>query len=357
MRFVAGVDCHKHSHTIVVIDQVGAQQACLKITADADGYQKAIEFSKPFSDLAWGVESTGFYGYGLAQALVTRGHVVLEVPGTVTKRYRRQGTRHGKSDPIDARAIAEAVLREADRLSRFERNDAQDAIRLLYDRRDRLVKERTTAGNRLRALALRLGLTELPRELWSERRLQGVRAQLDRFRGVSLTADALVDEIVEAIADIERCTQRISGLESALRPFVERLAPGLLTIRGVASVVAAGLFGHAGNLRNCRDANAFAMRAGVAPLTFASGSSSTVRVNYLGNRQLNRCLHVIGMVQIRVTDHPGRVYYDRKRAEGKTHRAALRALKRQLATIVYFRLRHDFRVTDRRSAAPISSAA
>ena len=139
------------------------------------------------------------------------------------------------------------------------------------------------------------------------------RTRTENFRPVSrvractrsLTADALVDEILEALADIERCTQRIIGLESALRPFVERLVPGLLTIRGVASVVAAGLLGHAGSLRNCRDANAFAMRAGVAPLTFASGSSSTVRVNYLGDRQLNRCLHVIGMVQIRGTDHPG----------------------------------------------------
>ena len=98
------------------------------------------------------------------------------------------------------------------------------------------------------------------------------------------------------------------------------------------------------------------MRAGVAPLTFASGSSSMVRVNYLGNRQLNRCLHVIGMVQIRGTDHPGRVYYDRKRAEGKTHRAALRALKRQLATIVYYRLRGDLCAASPRSDAPISSA-
>src|SRR5665213_1599122 len=112
---------------------------------------------------------------------------VFEVPGSVTKRHRRQGTRRGKSDPIDAQAIAEAVLRERDRLPRFERNDAQDAIRLLYDHRDRLVKERTTAGNRLRALALRLGLTELPRELWSVRRLQALRARLEPFRGASLT--------------------------------------------------------------------------------------------------------------------------------------------------------------------------
>ena len=192
---------------------------------------------------------------------------------------------------------------------------------------------------------MRLGLLELPRQLWSARRLEALRNQLEPFRGLSLTADALVEEILEAIVDIERCTERIHEIESKLRPFVERVAPGLLKLRGAATIVSAGLFGHAGSLRNCRDANAFAMRAGVAPVSFASGSSSCVRVNFRGNRQLNRCLHVIAMVQIRLPDHPGRVYYERKRAEGKTHRAALRALKRQLATITYYRLRDESALT------------
>ena len=357
MKFVAGVDCHKHSHTIVVLDHLGVQQAHLKISADPDGYEKALEAVAAFVELEWGIESTGFYGYGFAQALVARGYVVFEVPGSVTKRHRRQGTRRGKSDPIDAQAIAEAVLRERDRLPRFERNDAQDAIRLLYDHRDRLVKERTTAGNRLRALALRLGLTELPRELWSVRRLQALRARLEPFRGASLTADALVDEIAESIVDIERTTNRILETERRLRPFVKCAAPGLLRLRGVATIVAAGLFGHAGSLRNCRDANAFAMRAGVAPVTFASGMSTAVRVNNLGDRQLNRCLHVIAMTQIRLPDHPGHVYYDRKRAEGKSHRAALRALKRQLATITYYRLRDESALATDRTPASISNAA
>ena len=340
MKFVAGVDCHKSSHTIVVLDDLGVQKACWKVSADPKGYEKVLEQAAHFGNLVWGIESSGFYGYGLAQALVAHGYRVLEVPGTVTKRHRRQGTRHGKSDPVDARAIAEAVVRESDRLPQFERNDAQDAIRLLYDHRDRLVHERTTAGNRLRALALRLGVG-FGRGLPTTAKLQSLRAQVERLDGSSLTADALIEEALEAIGDIERCTQRIDGVERKLRPFVEQAAPGLLKLRGVATVVAAGLFGHAGSLRNCRDANAFAMRAGVAPLTFASGSTCSVRVNNQGNRQLNRCLHVVALTQIRLSSHPGRVYYDRKRAEGKGHRAALRSLKRQLATITYYRFRDE----------------
>jgi transposase len=117
------------------------------------------------------------------------------------------------------RAIAEAVLRESERLPRFERDDAQDAVRLLYDRRNRLVQERTTATNRLRALALRLGLLKLPQSLSTARGLQTLRNHLESFRGLTLSADALVDEIVEAIADIERCTERVQEIERRLRPF------------------------------------------------------------------------------------------------------------------------------------------
>jgi transposase len=355
LKFVAGVDCHKRFHVVVVLDHLGAEQGCWQISADPQGYAKLLEAVETYPDLAWGIESTGFYGYGLAQALVARGSVVFEVPGSVTKRHRRQGTRHGKSDSIDARAIAEAVLRESERLPRFERDDAQDAVRLLYDRRNRLVQERTTATNRLRALALRLGLLELPKSLSAAKSLRALRNHLESFRGLSLSADALVDEIIEATADIERCTERVQEIERRLRPFVKDLAPGLLKLKGVATIVAAGLFGNAGSLRNCRDANAFAMRAGVAPLTFASGNSSSVRVNYLGNRQLNRCLHVIALTQIRTPGHAGREYYERKRSEGKTRRSALRALKRQLATVTYYRLRDESSLGRNHSA--ISPAA
>ena len=122
-------------------------------------------------------------------------------------------------------------------------------------------------------------------------------------------------------------------------PFVRRLAPELLAMRGVSTVVAAGLIGHTRDVRNLRDANAFAMRSATAPLCWSSGRHDAVRLNVGGNRQLNRLLHVVATMQIRNEGHPGRKYYDRKRSEGKSARAAVRSLKRQLATVVYYRLR------------------
>ena len=133
--------------------------------------------------------------------------------------------------------------------------------------------------------------------------------------------------------------ERIATIETLLRPLLRRIALELLAIHGVSTIIAAGLVGHAGNPRNIRDAAAFAMRCDTAPVSWSSGRNSTVRINTGGNRQLNRRLHLIALCQLRSADHAGRTYYDRKRAEGKTRRGALRSLKRQLSTVVYYRLR------------------
>lgn len=100
-------------------------------------------------------------------------------------------------------------------------------------------------------------------------------------------------------------------------------------------ISAAGLIGHAGAIANYRDHGTFASHAGVAPVVCSSGQYQSVRVNSGGNRQLNRCLHNIANVQMRTEGHPGKLYYDRKRSEGKTHREAMRRLKRRLATVIF----------------------
>ncbi len=336
---VAGVDTHRDSHSVVVLDSVGRPLTQFTVPASEAGYRQAIDLAAPFTPLSWGLEGTGSYGRGLADALLKSGALVYEVPGTLTKRHRKHASRHGKSDLQDAHAIAEVVLRESDRLPRCEQSDEQEAVRLLYDRRDRAVRARTEATNRIRAGALRLGLRGLSGDLFRKSSLKRLEAELPKFLNISHTTDALVEELLDAIADVRRLNERIAKLERQLAPFVKRLASNLLSLRGVSTVVAAGIIGHGGNLRNCRDASAFAMRAGVAPVPCSSGRSQTVRLNTKGDRQLNRCLYVIALTQMRRQGHPGNLYYARKRAEGKTHRAAMRSLKRQLATVVFCRLK------------------
>lgn len=339
MDYIAGVDTHKDRHVIVIIDSVGKAVRAFSVPATSSGYRRAISVASELGGtLTWGLESTGCYGALFARNLIGAGFQVFEVPGAFTKRHRLRSSRTGKSDRLDAQAIAEAVLRECDRLPRYTYSVEREGIRLRFEQRDRLVRHRTEAINRLRSAALQLDLCGLPREIGSEVGLATTEKLLEKMPPVDIAAEALLDDAKFAIEDIRRINERIKDIERRLRPLMRRVAPDLLELRGVSTIVAAALFGHAGDIRNCRDADAFAMRAGTAPVSCSSGKHCAVRVNAGGNRQLNRMLHVIALVQARSEHHAGRVYYDRKRAEGKTHQAALRALKRRLSVIVFYRL-------------------
>lgn len=127
---------------------------------------------------------------------------------------------------------------------------------------------------------------------------------------------SLVDEICYAIEDIRQLGDRIREIEGLLRPMMNRLAPKLLTMRGVSTVTAAGLVGHAGNLHNCRNADAFAMRAGTAPVSCSSGRHAAVRLNLGGNRKLNALLHSIAIHQLRAEAHPGKAVLRTKAQRG-----------------------------------------
>jgi transposase len=342
LRIVAGVDCHKSSHTIVFLNAVGEVVDSLTIATTHEGYEAAIKLAERLGCSEWGVEGSGLYGFAFAVSVEASGSTVLEVPGLYTKRHRRQSSRHGKSDTNDAKAIAEVVLREHGRLSRFYLASLQRALRMRYDQRDRLVRERTNAANRLRGAAILIAVPELPVDITptkTARRLGFNAAKLRLATSPDAAMSAVLDELEEAAETIQRINQKISTIEKAIKPLVRWIAPELLELHGVSDVSAAGFIGHSGDLRNCRNASAFASKCGAAPVQCSSGRSEAVRVNLGGDRQLNRLLHIAAMSQVRSSDHAGRHYYDRKRAEGKTHLAAMRCLKRTLATVVYFRLR------------------
>jgi len=337
MRVVAGVDSHRDSHSIVFLDRVGKVLKQLTIPTTQSGYASALRAAKTFDEVMWGLEGTGSYASAFARVLLEANMVVYEVPGNYTKRHRQHGSERGKSDLVDAKAIAEAVLREAERLPRYTVSPEREAIRLRYDQRDRLVRERTTLVNRLRSAALRLDLTQ-PRSLRSDTTLHKMEVAARKLQGKNVALDALVDEVLYAAEDIRKIDCRVKEIESLLRPLTRRIAPELLAIYGVSTVIAAGLIGHAGDLSNCRNADAFAMKCGTAPISCSSGLRNTVRVNRGGNRQLNRLVHTPALVQVRSGKHEGYHYYQRKRAEGKSPKSALRALKRQLTTVIFYRL-------------------
>jgi transposase len=341
MRVVAGVDCHKNSHTAVFLNAVGQVIERITFQTTEEGYERALTVGERFGCTDWGLEGAGCYGYAFSVFARMRGATVLEVPGIMTKRHRRHSSHRGKSDESDAQAIAEVVLREADRLPGFHPSVLQRALRLRYDRRDRLVRERTRAVNRLRMAAVLIGVVDLPRDLTSRKAARFVSASARRFRDevrLHAAASAVVDDLEDAAEEILRLTEKIRMAERQLKLLTAEISAELVSVHGVSSVVAAGLIGHAGDLRNCRNAGAFAAKCGAAPVPCSSGRHVAVRVNRGGDRQLNRLLHVIAVAQVASKEHPGRQYYQRKRAEGKAHPSAMRCLKRQLATVIYYRL-------------------
>ena len=182
MRVVAGVDCHKSTHTAVFIDAVGHVIDRITFPTTEEGYERALAVRRRL------------------------------------ERHRRHSSRRGKSDETDAHAIAEVVLREADRLPGFHPSVLQRALRLSYDRRDRLVRERTRAVNRLRMAAVLLGVVELPRDLTSRRAARLVADMAIRFRDevrLHAAASAIVDDLQDAAEEIlPGCTHATLGSSS-----------------------------------------------------------------------------------------------------------------------------------------------
>ena len=177
MKYFAGVDTHRDTHSIVIINELGEVLDRFTIPTSSAGYTEAIARSEKHPEIEWGLEGIGSYGRSFADALLRAGKTTYEVPGMISKRSRRRLRQRGKSDVQDAHAIAESVLRERATLPRHLEEDAEEATRLVYERRDRKVRERTEKINRIRALALRLAL-DLPKDLTSSSALDDLDAAL-----------------------------------------------------------------------------------------------------------------------------------------------------------------------------------
>ena len=206
--------------------------------------------------------------YAFAVFAAAEGAVVVEVPGILTQRYRKHSTHRNKSDFNDARAIAKVTLTEISRLATFSLAVTQRALRMRCDQRDRLVRERTKAVNRLRGAALLIGVTKLPADLTGTRaakRIGDCVLQLRSAVSPNVVLAAVLDELDDACAAIELFNRRIKATEKYIRDIVRPLATELLTTRGISEVSAAGIIGHAGDMINCRSASAFANKCGAAP--------------------------------------------------------------------------------------------
>lgn len=335
----AGIDSHKDTLAVVIVDSSGRQVAVATVQNDPAGLEQLPKLLADHGVIMVGIECSGTYGRPAAVALSNAGTVeVREVPASMTVRERNRKPSRGKSDPIDALAVARVVAR-GDRLPpvRCLPGLADDLQQLTHYRRQ-LIRERTRISNRVHIdlTILRPGyqhaLPKLtnPTHLVAARRLlrglTGVRVQITRSR---------LDRLKQLDTEITSLKQQITALVTASQTT-------LLEIHGVGPLTAGRLLGETGDISRFRDRNAYASGNGTAPIPVSSGRTDRYRLNRAGNRRLNEAIHTVALVQSR--GGTGRAYLDRKKAAGKTNRDAMRALKRRLSDVIYQALNTDQRL-------------
>jgi transposase len=331
---VLGADLHKRSHTIVVIDAAGRQLAEKTIAATDAGHLELRRWAAQWPERMWGLEDCRHLSRRLDAELVRAGESVVRVTPKLMAGARRSGREPGKSDPIDALAVARAVLREPD-LPVATLDGPDRMVRLLIDHREDLVGERTRHEQRLRWYLVELAVPEpAPRSLGRLVVQAALSAALaERREPVARFARDLLVRIVELGA-------AIVALEREIETLVRDLAPTLLALRGCGALTAAKIVGEAAGISRFRSKEAFARHNGSAPIPVWSGNVVRHRLNRGGNRQLNVALHRIAITQLRLCG-PGRAYLDHRLAAGDTRTEAIRALRRRISDEVYRRLRAD----------------
>src|SRR5215472_16006461 len=144
-----GVDAHKRTHTFAVADEVGRELATRTLSATSEGHLAALEWARRWPRRVWALEDCRHLSRRLEADLLRAGETVVRVPPKLMAGARKAARTSGKSDPIDALAVARAALREPNLpLARLDGPSRE--VRLLVDHREDLVCERTRVQNRLR---------------------------------------------------------------------------------------------------------------------------------------------------------------------------------------------------------------
>jgi transposase len=327
---VLGIDAHKRSHTVVAVDDAGRKLGERTLGTTTADHLDLLTWAEQFgADRLWAVEDCRHLSRRLERDLLGAGQRIVRVPPKLMAHVRDSARSYGKSDPIDALAVARAALREPD-LPTARLDGPAREVRLLLSHREDLVAERTRIINRLRWHLHELDPSWQPpdRSLWRPKHLATTMARLEGIGG-------LVARLARAL--LERCrtlSDEIHDLDRELEPLVRRLAPALIELCGCATLTAAKIIGETAGIERFRSRHAYARHNGTAPVPVWSGNRERHRLSRIGNRQLNTALHRIAITQARYHP-PAREFLQRRRAGGDTKTESIRALKRRLSDVVY----------------------
>jgi transposase len=335
---VLGADTHKRSHTIAALSATtGELLGEQTVQSGAKGSAPLLTGARSLgAERVWAIEDCRHVSGSLERFLIERGERVLRVHSTLMSASRREARGRGKSDSIDGLAVARAALREGlESLPAAHLDGPELDLRLLVDHRGRLVRQRVAINNTLQWHLhdlwpdLRFPGSALFQGTWGPRIARRL-ARAEQTMRVRIARDEL--------RRIRELTQTIKALEGEIADLVARIAPHLLTEPGFGPLTAAKLVGEiAGAHRYSSDAK-LARAAGIAPIPVSSGKTNRHRLDRGGNRQINAAIHRVAVTRARC--HQETIeFIARKKAEGKTHREAIRCLKRHLARRIWQLLR------------------
>jgi transposase len=335
-QVIIGVDPHKLSATIEVVDHLEQMLGSGRFTTDRAGYSAMRNYVKSWSERVWAVEGANGVGRPLAQRLLESGEQVVDVPAKLAARVRLFDTGHNrKTDARDAHSVAVVAVRTPN--LRILRVDGElEALRMLTDRREALTRRRVQTVCRLQALLAELLPGQAKRDitaLQAKRLLATVRPRDIAGKTRRRIAAEELAELIVVDAKIKRAT-------AELKAVVLARDSRLMDIDGVGAVVAARILADVGDVARFADRNRFASWTGTAPLDASSGEQDRHRLSRAGNRRVNHMIHIAAVTQIRL-DTEGRAYYRRKRAEGKKPMEAMRCLKRRISDAIYRQLVAD----------------
>jgi transposase len=336
MDVAIGIDSHKRSLGVGVIDERGREVTAGEFCNDRRGHEALLKWARSQGDnRIIGIEGSGSYGAGVARFLLTAGEDVREVPAFVAHRERKKSPSKGKSDLTDAIAIARVVAR-GDGLFSPRRNELLQDLKLLSDHRGQLVRARTQIINRThKDLVISYpGYERSVPKLKSKKQLDSAMKLL---RGDPSVRAGLVRH---NISELRRLNRTIAEVEKDIVSKIKQSGTTLTHLRGIGFMSAAKILGEVGTIGRIRSKAGFAMLNGTAPLQASSGSRQRHRLNRGGNRQLNYALHMMAIARCN-SDEDTKAYIARRQMEGKTKKEAMRCLKRHLSNIVYQQMEAD----------------
>ena len=331
--FVIGIDSHKDTLSACLVDHLGTPLEYRDFANTPQGHRHLVDWAHATNTARVAIEGSGTFGLPAAVAAMAAGLDVREVPPQLTAQVRRRGRTHTKTDQVDALVIARIALRDHALSAPTHWEETED-LRVLVTYRHELVEDRTAQVNRLHAdlgklhpgyhqtiprLTTRKSLDQAKKLLWRDTTCHGRVAK-------------------QRIRRLRQLNTQIKELTAQIKTMIHQSGTRLLDIHGVGVLVAATIISEVGDPHRYPTKAKFAMANGTAPIEASSGRTVRHRLNRGGNRQLNRAIHTAAMTQITRPDSEGRRYYQKLKTRGKTHREAIRALKRRISDRIWTHL-------------------